>query len=133
MVACQSASTDIISTGSSDINTVMGSFNEAIRLTCIVSPASDLTIIQFSFNNIIYRNGNYNGEGESYPNGIRVNSTYHNENCSVQSTLTIEQFSQQFIGQYVCAASIFGDSGATGNNLTFNVMLARQETGEYMM
>ena len=130
MVACQSGTTDVISTGSSNINTVEGSLDETIRLTCIVSPASDLTIIQFSFNNTIYRDGNY--YGESYPNGIIVNSTYHNENCSIQSTLTIEQFSQQFVGQYSCAATIFGTNGATGNNLTFNVTLAGQETGDHM-
>ena len=128
-VDCPSQTTDVISTDSSNINTVTGSLNEAIRLTCIVSPASDLTTIQFSFNDTIYRDASF--YGESYPNGIRVNSTYHNENCSVQSTLIIEEFSQQFIGQYSCAATTFGTGGVTGNNITFNVMLARQETGEY--
>lgn len=126
---CPSQTTDVISTGSSNVDTVEGSFNEAIRLTCMVSPASDLTAIQFSFNNTIYRDVNY--YGVSYPNRIRVNSTYHNENCSVQSTLTIEEFSQQFVGQYSCAATTFGTGGVTGNNITFNVMLARQETGGY--
>ena len=131
MVDCQSETTNIISIGSSNINTVEGFLDEAIRLTCIVSPAaSDLTIIQFSFNNTIYRDAKYYDISD--PNGIIVNSTYHNENCSIQSTLTIEKFSQQFVGQYSCAATIFGTNGTTGNNLTFNVTLARQETGDYM-
>ena len=128
---CLSSTTDVISTGSSGNNIVKGFLNETIRLTCIVSPASDLTIIHFSFNNTIYEDGNYDGVSYDYSNGIRVNSTFHNKNCSVQSTLIIEQFSQEFVGQYSCAAAILFGDGVIGNNITFNVMLARQETGEF--
>ena len=106
-------------------------FNETVRLTCTVSPASDFTIIQFIFNNTIYRDANY--INVSNPSGITVNSVYHNENCSVESSLTIENFSQHFIGEYSCSSYIFGNSRVVGNNVTFNVTLISPEerTCEY--
>ena len=108
-----------------------GFFNETVRLTCIVTPASHLTSIQFSFNDRIYRDGNFHTV--SYPDGITVSSTYHIKNCSVESTLIIEHFRQQFVGQYSCSSSIFGSGGVTGNNLTFDVISENVEgTSEYI-
>ena len=112
---------------------VRASPSETISLTCIVAPASDLTIIEFGFNNTIYRDSNF--IGESYY-GITVNSTYHNDSCSVESTLFIEDFSEEFAGQYNCSAFIFGTGGAKGKTLIFNVRLTNvggdEQTGIIM-
>ena len=102
-----------------------GVVNETVRLTCAVSPAADYTTIQFIFNNTIYVDPNYNNV--SYPNGITVNSVYHNGNCSVESSLIIENFSQHFVGEYSCSSRIFGNRRVVGNNVTFNVTLMSPE------
>ena len=99
--------------------------DEIVKLTCIVSPASLLTIIKFTFNNTNY--SDYNYVGVLY-DGITVNSTYYDDNCTVQTTLTIESLNQQFVGQYSCSAFILY-SEYTGNNITFNVKLAIKEEG----
>ena len=122
ILACRSQTTDVVIGGSSNVKAV---FNETVRLTCTVSPASDLTIIQFTFNNAIYRDANY--INVSYPNGITVNSVYHNDNCSVESSLIIENFGQHFIGEYSCSSFIFGNSRVVGNNVTFNVSTQEKE------
>ena len=128
IAACRSQTTNVVSSGSSNVEVVL---NETLRLTCAVSPASDFTIIQFIFNNTIYRDANY--VNVSNPSGITVNSVYHNENCSVESSLIIENFSQHFIGEYSCSSFIFGNSRVVGNNVTFNVTLISPEekTCEY--
>ena len=116
--------TSIVSAGSTTIKALL---NETVRLTCSVSPAvSDFTTIQFTFSNTNYTDF----IGPPYPDGITANSVYHNENCSLESMLIIEHFSQQFVGQYSCSASIFGTGGATGNNVTFNVSI-EEKTSEY--
>ena len=124
---CLPQTTSVLSAGST---TVKALFNETVQLTCSVSPAvSDFTTIQFTYNDTTY--GDY--VNRAYPDGITINSVYHNENCSLVSTLTIAHFSQRFAGQYSCSSTIFGLNGATGNNMTFNVSLIRTEeqTGGY--
>ena len=124
---CQPRITSIVPAGSTIVKAL---FNETVQLTCSISPAgSDFTTIQFTYNDTTY--GDY--VNRAYPDGITINSVYHNENCSLVSTLTIAQFSQRFAGQYSCSSTIFGFNGATGNNVTFNVSLIRTEgqTGEY--
>lgn len=124
---CRPQTTSVVSAGSTTVKALL---NETVHLTCSVSPAgSDFTVIQFTYNGTTY--GEY--IDQPYPDGITINSVYHNENCSLVSTLTIAHFSQRFAGQYSCSSTIFGTNGATGNNVTFNVSLIRTvgQTGEY--
>ena len=104
--------------------TVKASAGEAVRLTCLVSPTSEFTLLHFSFNNTIYRDSYYFNDSSV---GITVDSIHYNENCSLESTLTIEHFSQQFAGQYTCLSSLFGNSRLVGDNVTFNVTLTSVE------
>jgi len=129
-IECQSQNTEIVFSGSS---TVKASLNETVSLTCVVSPTIGSNAIQFSFNNTIYKDLNF--RSVSYPIGITVNSTYHSENCSLESTLIIEHFDEQFVGEYKCSARTFGSNGVVGENVTFNVTLKSfgQETSKYMV
>ena len=105
--------------------------DDIVKLTCIVSPAFFLTLIIFSFNNTVY--SDYNYVGVQY-DGIIVNSTYYDDNCTVQSTLTIESLNQRFVGQYSCSAFIaYTSPEDNGNNITFKVKLAKEVgAGEHM-
>ena len=130
-IDCRSRSTDVQTTNPT---TVKAFLNETVILTCFVIPGSDATVIQYSFNDTIYGGSNLDSV-LSYPVGITVNTTYHYENCSIECTLIIEHFSQQFLGQYICSSYIIFDNGITsGENVTFNVTWASTEeaNGEYM-
>jgi len=109
---------------------VRASVNSTVTFTCSVGSASSLTLIYFYFNNTVYFDpDNFGNFGKIYDDvGIVVNSTLNQSDCSVQSTLTIEQFNEQFEGQYSCSVSIF-TADLEGNNETFSLKVSKPEEG----
>ena len=102
------------------------SINDTVNFTCTVGSASPLTIINFYFNNTLYfdpRNFGSRSNGMLYPDaGIFVNSTFDKDACSIRSTLTIQQFSEQFVGEYSCSITIFSTE-LEGSNVTFSLVV----------
>jgi len=98
-----------------------------VTFTCSVGSASPLTRIKFYFNNTLYFDPN--NFGRIYDDvGIIVTSTFNQTDCSAQSTLTIEQFSEQFEGQYSCSVSILA-TDLEGSNETFSLKIATPGEG----
>ena len=122
-VECNSRSTQIDYTGPSVVST---SINSTVTFTCSAGSASPLTIINFYFNNTLYLDPN--NVGTLFDVGIVVKSTFNQDDCSIQSTLTIQQFSEQFVGQYSCSVSIFTTT-MEGDNETFSLEVATPEEG----
>ncbi|XP_065909777.1 uncharacterized protein [Dysidea avara] len=118
---CNSRSTQIDYTGPSVVST---SINSTVTFTCSAGSASPLTIINFYFNNTLYLDPN--NVGTLFDVGIVVKSTFNQDDCSIQSTLTIQQFSEQFVGQYSCSVSIFTTT-MEGDNETFSLEVATPE------
>lgn len=100
--------------------------NSTVTFTCSAGSASPLTLINFYFNNTLYFDPN--NFGQFFDVGIFVNSTFNQSDCSIRSTLTIEQFNEQFVGQYSCSVSIF-TTDLEGSNETFSLEVATPEEG----
>jgi len=98
---------------------VRASINDTVKFTCSAGSASPQTIINFYFNNSLYFDP-YNFGMLYRDAGIFVNSTFDRDTCSIQSTLTIQQFSDQFVGEYSCSISI-SSIELEGTNVTFSL------------
>ena len=108
----------------------MESVGNPLTVTCSVGSTSTRTAIRFHFNNTSYRDDR-NDNGTLYPDvGIFVNCTFNMDDCSVQSSLTILQFSEQFRGQYSCLAYTTTPPLVTGENVTFSLEVKTLEAGD---
>jgi len=121
IVACSSLlkSTQIDYNGPQIVMALVG---DSVTVKCSVGSATIDTRIQFYYNNTSYDHRRNNSQD------IFVTSTFNLDDCSVHSTLTIQQFSEQFEGQYSCSATTARPT-QTGENVTFSIKAQPLEAG----
>ena len=103
---------------------MIAAVGDPVTVTCSVGSTNSETTIRFYFNNTSY--DHCSNEGVNF--GIVVNSTFNQDDCSVQSNLTIQRFDKQFVGQYSCSAFTVRPT-QVGDNVTFSLEVAELETG----